>query len=58
MGGNSYLIDRPRIPELLEKGFVLPRIMNVEMGRKFFFDKNGPFYCFPEIEVIGFVNTK
>lgn len=58
MGGSAYLMDPPSFPDLEGSGFVLPRIMTVDSARRFLFQQEGPLYCFPEIEVLGFIHTK
>ena len=59
MGGTTYLLNENKTTENgVGVGFVLPKLLNVETLNKFLFKQEGPLYCFPDIEVIGFVSTK
>lgn len=58
MGGSTFLITEDKEEESQGTGFVLPKLMNIETLNNFLFNQEGPLYCFPDIEVIGFVHTK
>lgn len=58
LGGTTYLIDEGKSENPSGVAFVLSKLMNVETVKQFLFKKEGPLYCFPDIEVIGFVHTR
>ncbi|KAK6630172.1 hypothetical protein RUM44_005728 [Polyplax serrata] len=58
MGGTTYLVNGDKSNGTTDVGFVLPKLLNAETLNKFLFKGEGPLYCFPDIEVIGYVKTK